>query len=76
MMHKETKSTTRHPLSIIRQQELAKMLGVTVWTVIRMMNAGELPPRVKVSSRIKGWKLSDIEEWIHNNQEAPNQKVN
>jgi predicted DNA-binding transcriptional regulator AlpA len=68
-MKLNTETTPRHPLSIIRQKELAKMLGVKVWTIIRMMNAGELPPRVKISARIKGWTLADIEEWIQNNRE-------
>jgi predicted DNA-binding transcriptional regulator AlpA len=49
---------------IIRPKELAKMLSLSIPTIYRMYNEGQLPPKVKISSHAVGWLRSDIEEWL------------
>ena len=57
---------------IIRQKELSELLGVSVTTLYRMQDRGQLPPRRKVSSNVVGWLESDINEWL---QQIPEMKV-
>ena len=49
---------------IIRPKELSNMLSISIPTLYRMKDEGELPPKVMVSSRAVGWLRSDIEEWL------------
>ena len=49
---------------IIRPRELAEMLALSLPTIYRMYNDGQLPSKVKISSHAVGWLRSDIEEWL------------
>lgn len=49
---------------IIRASELAKMLTVSKPTLWRMEKRGELPPKIRITERISGWRTSDILKWI------------
>lgn len=49
---------------IIRPKELTEMLGLSIQTIYRMYNEGQLPPKIKISSRAVGWLRSDIEDWL------------
>jgi predicted DNA-binding transcriptional regulator AlpA len=62
-------NTTANPERIIRRKELAQRLGVSSTTLWRMRY--ELPPHIKLSSRISGWRLSDIDNWIENRAVVP-----
>lgn len=56
--------TSASQREIIRPKELAEMLGVSISTIYKMYNDGQLPPKVKISSQAVGWLRSDIEEWL------------
>jgi prophage regulatory protein len=56
--------TTTSQREIIRPKELAEMLGLSIPTIYRMYNDGQLPSKVKISSHAVGWLRSDIEEWL------------
>ena len=49
---------------IIRPKELAKMLSLSIYTLYRMQNEDQLPPKIQISSSTVGWLRSDIEEWL------------
>jgi len=49
---------------IIRARELAKKLTISVPTLWRMEQRGELPPKIQITQRISGWRESDIAEWM------------
>jgi len=53
-------------MKIIRPKQLAKILSVSTVTLWRMEKRGELPPRIKISTRAVGWLESDIKEWLKN----------
>lgn len=55
---------------IIRTHELAELLGISISQLYKMINNGELPPRVQISSRANGWRESDIDEWIEERTES------
>jgi predicted DNA-binding transcriptional regulator AlpA len=58
---------TRQPVDrIIRQVDVAAMLGVSPVTLWRWRNAKEFPEPIQLdkSGRLIGWRLSVIEQWI------------
>jgi predicted DNA-binding transcriptional regulator AlpA len=54
--------TTTDTISIIRSKALAQRLGVSEVTLWRMRK--ELPPKVRISQRVQGWRQSDIAAWL------------
>ncbi len=51
-------------LEVIRPNDLAKMLSVSLPTLWRMEKRGELPKKIQISERTVGWLKSDIQEWL------------
>ena len=49
---------------IISAKELAKRLTISVPTLWRMEQRGELPPKIRITNKISGWRESDIIEWM------------
>ena len=56
---------------IIRPTQLAKNLGISIATLYRMEDRGELPPRVQISRRAVGWLESDINVWLQERKQEP-----
>ncbi|MCG2589513.1 helix-turn-helix transcriptional regulator [Rhodohalobacter sulfatireducens] len=56
--------TSTSQKEIIRPKELGEMLSLSISTIYKMYNEGQLPLKVKISSRVVGWLRSDIEEWL------------
>ncbi|AGU58507.1 helix-turn-helix transcriptional regulator [Vibrio anguillarum] len=48
----------------VRQEQLAKEMGVSVITFCRWSRDGKIPPVVGLSSRVVGWQRKDIERWL------------
>jgi predicted DNA-binding transcriptional regulator AlpA len=46
------------------RRETAKLLRVSVRTLRRMEVRGELPPRIRISDRIFGYRQSQIDSWL------------
>jgi len=62
-------------LSLIRPNQLADLLSISIPTLYRMISNGELPPKVRIGKRAVGWRRSQIEEWMDERTEEPKQKV-
>lgn len=48
---------------IIRRKEITKLTGLSWSTIIRMVDAEEFPPPVKLNERSIGWRRTDVEAW-------------
>lgn len=59
-----TKERSQSESKIIRPKELANMLSISISTLYKMQDEGQLPPKLKISSSAVGWQRSDIEEWL------------
>ena len=59
-------------MNIIRVDNLCKILCASRSTIYRLIKDGELPPRVTISPRIKGWLKSDIQQWLEDRQYKTN----
>ncbi len=55
---------------LVRKAQLCKILGISRTTLWRLQTEGKLPPTVKVSSKIEGWRQSDLSEWMNTNTSA------
>jgi predicted DNA-binding transcriptional regulator AlpA len=49
---------------IVPRGEAAKILGCSVDTIDRWEAAGKMPPRIRFSARLGGWRLSTLERMI------------
>ena len=63
-------------LSIIRPNELAELLSISIPTLYRMINSGELPPKIRIGKRAVGWRRSQIEDWIEERTEKSKPTTN
>jgi prophage regulatory protein len=59
-----TTSTASTLDQIIRPKPLAKQLGVSTTTLWRMRNRHEFPEPIQISPGAKGWRQSDIAQWL------------
>lgn len=57
-------------LKIIRNDELAKELGVSKTTLWRMQQREEIPRPMRLSKRLTGWRRSQIEKWLDSKEKA------
>lgn len=53
-------STQFEEVRFIRPRGLAELRGVSVATVYRWVGAGLIPPPVRVSHKVAGWRVSDL----------------
>ena len=53
------------PIKLMTKEQLADLLGVTVRTVYRKWQAGEIPQPVKIGKLVR-WTSPSILEWIEN----------
>ena len=58
-------------LQILRNQDVADLLGVSKQTVWRLYKSGELPPKVQISGRANGWTWGTIREFIEERTPEP-----
>jgi prophage regulatory protein len=49
---------------LIRAEEVMRRLGLRRSKFFEMVSAGELPPPVTVSGRVRAWVESEIDEYI------------
>jgi len=56
-------------LHIIRPVQTAKLLGVSVPTLYRLMKQPDFPSRIQLSKQCVGFRESEIEEWIESRKE-------
>jgi predicted DNA-binding transcriptional regulator AlpA len=57
---------TPNATDILRRKELIKKLGVSPSTFGRMQKDDDvkLPPAIKISEGVRGWRRGDIDTWI------------
>ena len=53
---------------IIRAKEVQEMTGLSRTTLWRFENKGDFPRRVSLGASSVGWKLSEVQNWIHDRQ--------
>jgi predicted DNA-binding transcriptional regulator AlpA len=46
------------------RKQVAEILNISTRTLTRMESRGELPPRVRITERIFGYRDSDLNKWL------------
>lgn len=52
------------PLRLLRLVDVEQRTGLRKSTLYSLMQAGDLPPSVRLSSRAVAWHEADIDRWI------------
>jgi predicted DNA-binding transcriptional regulator AlpA len=55
---------------VLSRRQTSEMLGLSLRTFARLEYAGDVPPRIKLSTRRVGYRLSEVRAWI-DAREAP-----
>ncbi|EHZ2901700.1 AlpA family phage regulatory protein [Vibrio vulnificus] len=55
-------------VKLVRQTELAMLLGISNTTLWRLRQDQNFPKPVAIRARMIGWRLSDIENWLNANK--------
>jgi predicted DNA-binding transcriptional regulator AlpA len=55
---------------VLSRRQTSEMLGLSLRTFARLEYAGDVPPRIKLSTRRVGYRLSAVQAWI-DAREAP-----
>ena len=51
-------------LELLRERELRTRLGISHTTIWRMLRDKRFPEPIRLSARIKAWRVADIECWL------------
>jgi prophage regulatory protein len=61
-------------VELLREADLRNRLKLSHTTIWRLLRAGKFPPPVKVSERLKAWRLVDIERWVAERTETDDRR--
>lgn len=54
---------------LLRREELAKLLGVSLSTINRWVKAGKFPKPIKLGHRVVVWLSCDVEDFLMKQKE-------
>jgi len=60
---------------IIRKTELLELVKLSRSTIWRLEKQGSFPKRRRISRRLVGWLLSEVEDWIASRPSATPQEM-
>jgi predicted DNA-binding transcriptional regulator AlpA len=69
MSNTKKNSNTSCVSPILRVDQVAELLGCSIKHIHNLQKAGKLPPRIRVSDRVIGWRENEIEAWLSSNRE-------
>jgi prophage regulatory protein len=49
---------------IIRAKRMPDIIGLSLPTIYRLLQKGDFPKQIKLSTRAVGWDTRDIEIWV------------
>ena len=53
---------------VMRAQDVQTALGISRWTLARLVERGEFPAPVRIGKRIQRWRNTDVETWLSERQ--------
>jgi predicted DNA-binding transcriptional regulator AlpA len=70
-VEREVSPQAQHPhLQLIHKRQLAELLGVNPWTLDRWRKLGHIPLPLKLTDGTLAWRISAIEKWLQEREEA------
>lgn len=55
--------------TIIRMKELVVRVGLSRKQIYRLIDGGQFPVPIALSTRAKGWVVSEVDDWIERRME-------
>lgn len=55
---------------ILRRKDVEAMIGLSRSTIYKLISQDMFPKPVQLGPRAVGWRLSDIEDWLHTRTSA------
>lgn len=52
------------PLHLIKKRPLAKLLGISPWTLDRLWKSDRFPPPIRLSDQCICWRYSTVQEFL------------
>ena len=71
MPENEQVVTPYNPISLLRIPEVIQRTGLSRSTIYRMVDRGEFPRPVPLTSRTVAWSSSEIDRWIQERLAGP-----
>jgi len=59
-------------ITLIRQKQLSGLLGINRATCWRWIKSGVLPRPIRLSERVVGWRLKDVQDFLEARARAAN----
>ena len=71
MPENEQVVTPYNPISLLRMPKVTQLTGLSRSTIYRMVDRGEFPRPVPLTSRTVAWSSSEIDRWIQERLAGP-----
>lgn len=55
---------------VYRIGDLQRVIGLSKWTVYKLMKTDDFPHPIQLTSKAVGWRASDVEKWVNDRQQA------
>ncbi len=55
---------------VYRIADLQRVIGLSKWTVYKLMKTGDFPLPIQLTSKAVGWRVTDVEKWVNERQAA------
>ena len=55
---------------ILRCPEVCHRIGASRATLYRLIRASKFPKSIKISTRLRGWRSEDVQDWISNRDQS------
>ena len=63
-------TTSTNHLTVLRRRDVEALVGLSRSSIYMMMAQGRFPRPVRVGARAVAWRLTDIQTWLADCQEA------
>ncbi len=54
-------------IKILRIKEVAEITGLSIPSIYRLAQLGQFPKSIKIGMKAVGWRESDLQQWIFDN---------
>lgn len=61
---KQPLEAANNPLSLLRIETVAALVGLGHTTIYRKIKAGEFPEPIRMGARCTRWRASDVTAWL------------
>ena len=57
-------------MNFYKMKDLIRLLSVSRWTILRMIEAGTFPEPIRVTSKTPRWPANEVDDWMQGRFDA------